>query len=226
LYDAEHQITKALPKMVEQATSPDLRDAFQEHLDQTRHQIERLDQVFERLNIDGERRECKGMEGVLAEGDRMMKLSNGDASVGDAALIAEAQKVEHYEIAGYGTVISFAEQMGHDATARLLQQTLNEEKEADRLLTGSPRATSTRRHKRSHVALRRFGAQSGDLSIPPERTLHGQNRARRHPSCGWRLLLYAAVGPGDPAGGRTGLLTQKHGQLRGVFLDVAHGVQE
>jgi ferritin-like metal-binding protein YciE len=121
--------------MVDEATSRDLRNAFQEHLDQTRHQIERLDQVFERLNIDGERRECKGMEGVLAEGEQMMKLSNGKSSVNDAALIAEAQKVEHYEMAGYGTVIAFAEQMGYDDSARLLKQTLNEEKEADRLLS-------------------------------------------------------------------------------------------
>jgi ferritin-like metal-binding protein YciE len=135
LYDAEHQITKALPKMAENASSPDLRRAFQEHMDQTRRQIQRLDQVFEHLNVRDKRKECKGMEGLIKEGEEAMKHGNGDGAVTDAALIAAAQKVEHYEIAGYGTVATYADEMNHREAAQLLKQTLNEEKETDRLLT-------------------------------------------------------------------------------------------
>jgi ferritin-like metal-binding protein YciE len=135
LYDAEQQITKALPKMAENASSPDLRRAFNEHMDQTRQQIQRLDQVFDHLNIRDKRTECQAMKGIIKEGEEMMKYSDGDGSVTDAALIAAAQKVEHYEIASYGTVATYASQMNHREAADLLHQTLDEEKETDLMLT-------------------------------------------------------------------------------------------
>jgi ferritin-like metal-binding protein YciE len=134
LYDAEKQIIKALPKMVEMANSSDLRDALDEHLEQTRGHVTRLEQVLRLHNEDVKGEKCKGMEGIIDEDKNVMKLNN-DANVGDAAIIAGAQKVEHYEMASYGSVRSWAQQMGHQEAAQLLQQTLEEEKEADRKLT-------------------------------------------------------------------------------------------
>lgn len=134
LYDAEHQITKALPKMAEKASSSELRSAFEEHLQVTEQHIHRLEQVFQQLGQSGKGKSCEAMKGILREGEQMMQ-ERADAEVMDAALIASAQRVEHYEIAGYGTVRTYAQQLGHTQTARLLQQTLNEEGEADKKLT-------------------------------------------------------------------------------------------
>ncbi|MCU1285625.1 MAG: hypothetical protein JWO13_1975 [Acidobacteriales bacterium] len=134
LYSAENQIIKALPKMIKNATSDELRSAFEEHLEQTKVQVERLDQIFEDLDESPRGKKCKGMEGLLEEGKEMMEEDMED-EVLDAALIAAAQRVEHYEIAGYGTVRTYAEQLGLDDAVKLLEETLEEEKETDQKLT-------------------------------------------------------------------------------------------
>jgi ferritin-like metal-binding protein YciE len=134
LYDAEQQILGALPKMAKAATAAPLKKAFEHHLEQTRGQVERLDQIFQRMGADPKGKKCKGMSGLLAEGDELMK-EKADPDVRDAGLIAGAQKVEHYEIAGYGTVRTYAKMLGEQEAVRLLQQTLDEEGETDKKLT-------------------------------------------------------------------------------------------
>lgn len=134
LYDAETQITEALPKLIEKASYPELKSALQEHLDVTRGQITRLKTIFSGLNEKPEGETCKGMKGVIKEGDDMAGR-DGSPSVIDAAIISAAQRVEHYEMAGYGTVRTYAELLGETQYANLLQQTLDEEKEADESLT-------------------------------------------------------------------------------------------
>lgn len=134
LYNAENQIVKALPKMIKTANSDELREAFQDHLTKTEGHVQRLEQIFENLGERARGKKCLGMEGLLEEGKEMMK-EEAEPEVLDAALIGAAQRVEHYEIAAYGTVRAFAEQLGHNDAADLLQQTLDEEGEADKLLT-------------------------------------------------------------------------------------------
>ncbi|MGZ4813565.1 MAG: ferritin-like domain-containing protein [Terriglobales bacterium] len=134
LYDAEKQITDALPKMIDAAKYPELKTALQEHLDVTKRQIARLDRVFEMLAEDPTGETCKGMKGVLKEGSEIVS-QGGDPSTVDAGIISAAQRVEHYEMAGYGTVRTYAELLGQPEIAQLLQETLNEEKEADETLT-------------------------------------------------------------------------------------------
>lgn len=134
LYDAEHQITKALPKMAEAASSQQLKSAFQQHLSETENQIRRLEQVFETMGKKATRKTCKAMKGLVEEGEEILK-EDADPSVRDAGLIAAAQKVEHYEIAGYGTVRTYARMLGMDEAADLLQQTLDEEGVTDEKLT-------------------------------------------------------------------------------------------
>jgi len=134
LYSAENQITKALPKMAKAATSDELREGFEEHLEQTKGQIERLQQIFEKLGEKPTGKKCMGMEGLLKEGAEVMGEDYEDA-VMDAALISAAQRVEHYEMAGYGAVIAYAEVLGEDEAASLLKETLEEEKETDEKLT-------------------------------------------------------------------------------------------
>ncbi len=134
IYDAEKQLTKALPKMAKAADSGDLRAAFEEHLEITRMQVNRLEEVFKSLGIPARGKPCEGMKGLIEEGqEKMQELEQGPTL--DAALIASAQKVEHYEIATYGTLATFAEIMGHQDAKDLLGQTLDEEKEADEKLT-------------------------------------------------------------------------------------------
>jgi ferritin-like metal-binding protein YciE len=135
LYSAENQIIKALPKMIKAASSEELKSAFQEHLEQTKGQVERLDQIFEELDESPRGKKCKGMEGLIAEGKELME-EDAEEDVLDAGLIASAQHVEHYEIAGYGCVRTYAQLLGMDKAAKLLQQTLDEEKETDELLSG------------------------------------------------------------------------------------------
>jgi ferritin-like metal-binding protein YciE len=125
---------KALPKMAEAASSPELRSAFQQHLDQTNQQVSRLEQIFQMLNETPKGRKCKGVEGILDEGEDLMD-EDAPASVCDAALIASAQKVEHYEISAYGSARTFAHRLGLEDQARLLDQTLQEEGETDKRLT-------------------------------------------------------------------------------------------
>jgi ferritin-like metal-binding protein YciE len=134
LYNAENQLIKALPKMAKAAHSPQLRSAFEEHLEQTRHQVERLEQAFEKLGQRARGRKCYAMKGLIEEGEDMME-ENAEPEVMDAGLIACAQKVEHYEIAGYGTVCTWAERLGHTEVLNLLHETLNEEKADDEKLT-------------------------------------------------------------------------------------------
>lgn len=134
LHSAENQILKALPKMEKAASNEELRAAFAEHRTVTERQLERLDRIFEMLDEKSSGHHCKGMEGLLKEGDEMVK-ERGDGSAIDAGLIAAAQRVEHYEIAGYGTVRTFARQLGLHEQAELLQQTLDEEGETDHRLT-------------------------------------------------------------------------------------------
>lgn len=134
LYSAENQILKALPKMIKAANSEQLKAGFQEHLRQTEEQVNRLDQIFDGLDEDAEGKKCKGMEGLLKEGEELMK-EDAAPEVLDAGLISAAQHVEHYEIAGYGTVRTYAELLGNQEAVRLLQATLDEEKETDVKLT-------------------------------------------------------------------------------------------
>ncbi len=134
LYDGENQITKALPKLIEKAHSQQLKSALQEHLDVTKKQITRLDQIFSELGEKSGGETCKGMKGVIAEGDELVGKGN-DPAVIDASIITSAQRVEHYEMAGYGTVKTYARQLGKNNFAQLLEQTLSEEKEADEKLS-------------------------------------------------------------------------------------------
>jgi ferritin-like metal-binding protein YciE len=134
LYDAEKQITKAMPKMIKQAHSNDLKQGFQQHLEQTEKQIERLEQVFKDLEMPARGKHCAGMEGLIKEGQEIME-ENIEPEVLDAALIAAAQKIEHYEISGYGTARAYAQALGHSNIARLLDQTANEEGQTDKKLT-------------------------------------------------------------------------------------------
>jgi ferritin-like metal-binding protein YciE len=133
LYDAEKQLTKALPKMAKAAASDELRDAFEEHLGQTENQVQRLERIFADLNEKTDGKKCAAMSGLIKEGDELVSESDQNA-LRDAGLIAAAQKVEHYEISGYGTARTHAEILGHDEAVRLLEETLEEEKQADEIL--------------------------------------------------------------------------------------------
>ena len=134
LYDAEHRLLEALPKMEEAATNPELKGAFRSHLNETKGQVQRLEEVFRLLDSKPEREACDAMKGLISESEQMVE-AKGEASVRDAALIAAAQRVEHYEMAGYGSARSFARMLKKDAVADLLEQTLSEEKHADETLT-------------------------------------------------------------------------------------------
>jgi ferritin-like metal-binding protein YciE len=134
IYDAEHRISDALPKMQDAATHPQLKAAFESHLAETKAQIERLDQVFSMLGKDAKRVTCEATKGLIKEGEDAIK-ANGDDDVRDAALIGAAQRVEHYEIASYGTARNLARRVGRDDVAQLLQTSLDEEYGADRKLS-------------------------------------------------------------------------------------------
>jgi ferritin-like metal-binding protein YciE len=133
LYSAETQLVKALPKMVKGASSPELKDAFEQHLEQTKGHVERLEQLFEQLGESPRGKTCQAMKGLIEEGSEILK-EDGEDSVLDAGIIVAAQKVEHYEIAGYGSVRTFANLLGKDEEAKLLQSTLDEEAETNQIL--------------------------------------------------------------------------------------------
>src|SRR5688572_16256115 len=133
-YDAERQLTKALPKLAKAAASPVLRDAFESHLEETRGQIDRLERVFESLDEKVRGKHCDGIAGIIEEGKSIME-KDFDETTMDACLIAAGQRAEHYEMAAYGTLIAWAQAMGHTQAAKLLQQTLDEEKAADKKLS-------------------------------------------------------------------------------------------
>jgi ferritin-like metal-binding protein YciE len=133
-YDAEKQLTKALPKLAKAATSPELRQAFESHLEETRGHVERLEQVFELLDEKAKGKHCDGIAGIIEEGSSVMG-EDFDESTMDACLIASGQRAEHYEMAAYGTLVAWARAMGHEEVAVLLEETLSEEKSADEKLT-------------------------------------------------------------------------------------------
>ena len=134
LYSAEHQLLKALPKMAKAASDSQLAKAFTGHLTETKGQVERLEKIFKKLDVSPRGKTCKAMEGLLEEGKEVM-AEDADPTVMDAALIAAAQRVEHYEMAGYGCVRTFARLLGYEEAADLLQETLDEEGAADKKLT-------------------------------------------------------------------------------------------
>ena len=134
LYSAENQILKALPKMIKKASSGELKKGFETHLQQTRGHVERLEKIFQKLGKSPKGKKCKGMEGVISDGKELME-EDAEPEVMDAGLIGAAQHVEHYEIAGYGCVRTYAELLGQDDFAKLLQKTLDEEKDTDEKLT-------------------------------------------------------------------------------------------
>jgi len=148
LYDAEQRLVKALPKMAGAAHNSALKSAFQQHLQETENQVSRLEQVFKTLGKSAKSKTCEAMKGLIAEGEEVISAT-GDPDVRDAALIAAAQRVEHYEIAGYGSVRTFAQRLGRHDAARLLQQTLDEEGATDKKLTAlaeqtiNPKAAAT-----------------------------------------------------------------------------------
>jgi ferritin-like metal-binding protein YciE len=134
LYDAEQRLTNALPLMAEAASQPGLKNAIQKHLRETENHVRRLEQIFQMLGTTAKAKTCEAMKGLLAEGQEAID-AEGDPDIKDAALIAAAQRVEHYEIAAYGTARTFAQRLRKEQAARLLEQTLQEEKSADQTLT-------------------------------------------------------------------------------------------
>ncbi len=135
IYSAENQLTKALPKMAKAATSDELRSGFEEHLEQTKGHVKRLDQIFQSLGEKPTGKKCKGMEGLIEEGKEMIEEDELEGEALDAGLISAAQRVEHYEIAAYGCVRTYANLLGESDAAELLEETLDEEKETDQKLT-------------------------------------------------------------------------------------------
>jgi ferritin-like metal-binding protein YciE len=135
LYSAEQQLVKALPKMAKAASNSDLKNGFTSHLEQTRGHVERLEQAFSLLGVPAKAKTCKAMQGLVAEGAEAIELETDDDRLRDACLIGAGQRVEHYEMAAYGTARSFASTIGEDEVANLLQETLDEEGETDKKLT-------------------------------------------------------------------------------------------
>lgn len=134
LYSAEKQLLKALPRMAKACDSDELRQGFEDHLAETEGQVERLEQIFDELGVSPRGKKCVGMEGLIEEGKELME-EDAEPEVLDAGLISAAQKVEHYEIAGYGTARTYAELLGYDNAAKLLQETLDEEGATDKKLS-------------------------------------------------------------------------------------------
>ncbi len=135
LYDAEGQLTKALPKMAKAATSDELRAGFENHLEQTKGHVQRLEEIFQALGEKPTGKKCKGMQGLIAEGKEVMQDEDLEGEALDAGLVSAAQRVEHYEIAAYGCVRSYANLLGDTQAASLLEATLQEEKDTDKKLT-------------------------------------------------------------------------------------------
>lgn len=143
LYSSETQITKALPKMAKTSSNPELKQAFESHLKETEGHVQRLEKIFKQLNEKSKGKTCEGMKGLLKEGEERIK-EGGEREVVDAGLISAAQRVEHYEIAAYGSARTFAEMLNESEVANLLSQTLEEEKSADQKLTRIPQTVNRR----------------------------------------------------------------------------------
>jgi ferritin-like metal-binding protein YciE len=135
LYSAETQLVEALPKMAKAASTKELKQGFESHLKETKGHVERLEKIFDDIGAKPGGHTCEAMEGLISEGEDVIEQDDAEDAVRDAALIAAAQRVEHYEIAGYGTVRTYAKHLGNDKAAKLLQQTLDEEGETDKKLT-------------------------------------------------------------------------------------------
>lgn len=151
LYDAENRLITALPKMAEAANSPELKNAFLQHLSETEEHARRLENIFGKLGEEPTRENCEAMKGLVREGAEMID-AKGSPAVKDAGLIAAAQRVEHYEMAGYGVVRTFAQHLGHGDIAELLQKTLDEEGDADKRLTEIAETDVNQAARASHVA--------------------------------------------------------------------------
>jgi ferritin-like metal-binding protein YciE len=169
IYDAEKQLTKALPKLAKKASTPELKQAFEEHLRQTEQHMDRLEQVFEQMEMPARGKKCEGMQHLISEGEDMMSEAEDDATR-DALMIAAAQKVEHYEIAAYGTMRTWATLLGRNEIAAILEETLEEEKEADQKLTriaeGFVNAEAAHGEEASAgAAARRGGARGGQREV-------------------------------------------------------------
>ncbi len=174
LYSAEQQILRAIPKMVKGVRSPQLQNAFNEHLEQTRRQVERLDRIFQELGTKPGGKQCKGMQGVIADGDEILQ-EDGNPMVKDAGLLSAAQHVEHYEMAGYGSVRTHAQMLGYDDAARALQQTLNEEGETDHKLT-----------KLAESLINTQAEEDSGMQTLASRTSAGVDRGQQYPGYGSR----------------------------------------
>ena len=182
LYSAEKQIVKALPKMVKNATNPDLRQAFSDHLDETEGHVERLEKIFQMLGEKAGGKKCKGMEGLIEEAKELLE-EDASEEVLDAGLISKAQHVEHYEMAGYGTVRTYAEQLGFTDQAKLLQQTLDEEGKANELLTQIAETTVNAEAEEGEDVPSRRGDRPVSRTVATETprqqsTPHGRTRSR------------------------------------------------
>jgi len=179
LYDAEQQIIKALPKMIDGAQSDELRKALSEHLEVTRKQADRVAKICQELDEDVKGEKCKGMEGVLREGSELV----GDIeheNVRDAAIIASAQRVEHYEMAGYGTARTYATLLGYDDAAELLQETLDEEKEADQTLSElSEQLNTEAMGTGEEEETGKEGAEAEETRAKPKRSTRAKSGGRK-----------------------------------------------
>jgi len=144
IYYAEKQILKALPTMVKKANGPELKEALETHRQETEGQVERLDQVFKLLDVPARGKKCEAIEGIIAEAKEHMEEIEDDAVL-DAGMVSSAQAVEHYEICRYGTLIEWAKDLGHDDAVKLLEQNLDQEKNADKLLTRIAKSSSNRK---------------------------------------------------------------------------------
>jgi len=182
-YDAEKQLVKALPKLAKAATSDELREAFESHLEETRGQVSRLEQVFAAVGEKVRGKHCDGIAGIIEEGASIMK-EDFDEPTMDACLIAAGQRAEHYEMAAYGTLVAWAKALGHDDAAELLEQTLDEEKAADEKLSGLAEAGINDDAAHSKVD----DAQLNGVAAKPRATASGRKtaKARRAPSRGKR----------------------------------------
>jgi ferritin-like metal-binding protein YciE len=189
LYDAERRLTKAIPKMAKAASSEELRDALNEHLEQTEEQVSRLEEALQALDVEPRAKTCHGIMGIIEEGTELMQEDYDDESLCDAAIIGAAQKVEHYEIASYGTAATYARLLGNEHVASLLETTLEEEKTADKKLTEiaegmvNPDAASEEGDEEEEesgaVSTRSKSSSSDRASNARARTKSTTNRGRR-----------------------------------------------
>lgn len=170
IYNAEQQLTKALPKMAKASISEELRSGFQEHLEETKGHVQRLEQIFESLGEKPTGKKCKGMEGLVEEGEEIISETEGETR--DAGLISAAQRVEHYEIAAYGCVRTYAKLLGDEEAASLLDETLNEEKETDQKLTELSKTINV------EAAEAGEGQESEESEAPAEQKSHSKTARR------------------------------------------------